>query len=188
MAKCGCTSFPTCSCSILGDATTTTVFGSGHATAPFKVSIIGFPNPRPTGLIYRENGISTPLALTNNASTVIPGTASALSSASMWDNSTKLIAPVAGTYYLGAGTYSPSISTSGATINFLNYRLRLNGTTVLASQVRGFNENFSGGAGSVSTIHRLVAGDYIELLIYLGIISGTITLLNSALEMRWMGL
>lgn len=188
MARCGCTTFPTCSCVILGDASTTTVFGSGAAQAPYEISIVGFPNPRPVAVSYRETGIGGTLALTNNASTVVPGVSAKFSQSSMWDSSSKLIAPVAGTYFLGAGSVNPSISTSGATINFLNYRIRLNGTTILASQCRGFNEAFAGGSGSVSTIHKLIQGDYVELLIYLGIVSGTIVLLNSYLEMRWMGL
>jgi hypothetical protein len=188
MAKCGCTTFTVCSCVIVGDISTARVVGSGHAIAPYQINIVGYPNPRPTAVIYREAGAATPLSLTNNVSTVIPGAASLLSQPSMWDGSTKLIAPLAGTYLLGAGSANASLSTGGATINFIDYRIRLNGTTILDSQCRPFNENFAGGAGSLATIHRLVANDYIELLIYLGTAAGTITLLNSFLEMRWMGL
>lgn len=186
MARCGCTTFPTCSCVIVGDTVTTTVSGSGHATSPYAVSVKGYPNPRPIGSIYREQGISAPLALVSNVSTVIVQQYSVLSQPSMWDGSTKLIAPLAGTYILDAGSIGGA---SGSSVySFLNYRIRLNGVSILASKVIGANNTF-GASGSTSTVHRLIAGDYIELLIYLGIISGSVpTIGDSYLEMRWMGL
>lgn len=190
MARCGCTKFPTCSCVILGDPSTTTVFGSGNAQAPYEVSVNGYPNPRPFASVFKSFG----LTLVNNSFVVAStGTAQYLSQITppIWDGASKLIAPIAGTYYLNGGSITGLGGTYTTGTQFLRYSLRLNGTTILAAQTRGVQDtNITPNAvGSVSTVHRLIAGDYIELLIYLGIVSGgTPTMADAFWEMRWMGL
>ena len=198
MARCGCTTFPTCSCVLVGDGTSVTFVGSGAGVAPYRLRVTGIPQPRPYGIAYRitqqamtgsddvitfDNGIGTP----------------ASEPTTMWNvaNPTRLVAPVAGLYLINSsvrtddtgGFFSTSTGTQRA-----RQRIRLNGTTMIASRNNALkqpaivNQN---GNYSLMTIYRLAANDYVEMTVQLTAMVDALTgpaVNRASLQLRWMGL
>lgn len=184
MAKCGCTSDPVCGCILVADGTTTTVVGTGAIIAPYEVSIIGQPNPRPAGLLY-GGGQALTAAISNIFVASGAGGGATVTIPTMFNagQPTRLVAPLSGTYYICAGSQSGITPVASSTA--VGWRLRLNGTTVLGTQMTNWDVSSSGGGNTISTVHRLVSTDYLEMIIYS--FAGGSSLVDGFLEMIWMG-
>lgn len=196
MARCGCQTFPTCSCVIVGDGSTTSVFGNGAQPSPYMVTITGYPKPRPHGYIFRTStvltdGVDSTISFAGNVS--LPTT--------MWNvaTPTRLLIPTTGTYLITSGLIHQCASSDGySTTNTGTRRgkqtILKNGATIIAARHNGFKDTFgnpNNGCYVVTTVARLVAGDYLELLVKLSSMVDTLTVPSvneSYLGARWMGL
>jgi hypothetical protein len=195
MARCGCASFPTCSCTIIGDGTSVDVSGNGYAPAPFSITVLGYPKPRPQGYIFR-----TDTSLTAGVDATISFAGSDSLPTTMWTpvTPTKLLIQTTGTYLINAGTTHLCQSFDGWKSSDGGQRrgkivIRKNGTTIVSGRHNQFTNGAGGqgGAVNVTSVVRLVAGDYLEMVVNLaGMVSALTTpvISESFLSARWMGL
>lgn len=75
-------------------------------------------------------------------------------------NTSRLTAPTAGLYMIGGHV---AFATNGT--DYREVRIRLNGTTHLASQATGAGVSIDPTRMSVTTTYQLAAGDYVELTV-----------------------
>lgn len=198
MTRCGCTNYPTCSCTVIGDGTTTTVYGNGFAPSGFLVSVVGYPKPRPYGYVQK-----TTTLLTSGVDTTIsfPGGGGNLSQPqTMWNvaTPTRLTIATAGTYLINSGTIHQCNSFDGwnatdSGTRRAQIKVLKNGTTVLVSRHNNFSQTAGTPTGSfgLTTVVRLIAGDYLEMVVNMSVMISTLTTPSVAetfLSARWMGL
>lgn len=208
MARCGCTTFPTCSCVIVGDGLTTTVFGNGAQPSPYQVSVVGYPRPRPQGYLAKTTSTVLVDGVDSTISFVTGGNSS--QPTTMWNvaTPTRLLIPTTGTYLITSGIIHSSLIPSGLTYicssfdGFLTsdsgtrrgkQTILKNGATTITAKHNGYRATggVSNGDYHIITVARLVAGDYLELLVKLSsmVDAETSPSLNAAyLGARWMGL
>lgn len=199
MTRCGCTNYPICSCIIVGDGTTATVFGNGYAPSPFLVSVVGYPKPRPYGYVQKT---TTLLTAGVDATISFTGGGGNLSQPqTMWNvaTPTRLTFSTPGTYLLNSGTIHQCNTGDGwagtdTGTRRAQIKIQKNGTTLLVSRHNNFSQfSASVGTGSfgVTTVVRFIAGDYIEMIVNLSVMVSSLTtpfVAETFLSARWMGL
>lgn len=177
MANCGrCGSTKICNC-IFIDTSTVDVQGDGSPANPFVPYIQGYPNPRPHAIIS-----GSPFILTASENT-LSASVGHNSIAGMWNGSSRIIAPSAGTYLVTLNTYSNVVT-------FLVSKLRVNGSTIIASRMNYFTILTPSGrtaSGTLTSVYRFSVNDYIEVLSWNAAGGGSVQTFFT-LEMRWMGL
>lgn len=196
MTRCGCTNYPICSCTVVGDGTTATVAGNGFAPSAWLVSVVGYPKPRPFGYVFR-----TTTLLTAGVDSTIIFAGNSSQPTTMWNvaTPTRLTVPTTGTYLISAGAIHQCASFDGWLSSDSGQRRALikvqkNGTTLLGARHNQFTiaaSPVSTGAFTVTTVARLTAGDYVEMIVNLASMISALTtpsMSESFMSVRWMGL
>lgn len=199
MARCGCGVFPVCGCTLVGDGSTMSVAGNGQLIAPYRPQVSAYPSPRPHGSVSR----SVQTLLTVGTAVVVPWDINESIPTTMWSASqpTRITVPEDGVYLISGGTLPPTSDATGfsaTSTGTARFKLELykNGSTAvfLNAHTNGYKFPALPTQGSnfeIMTIARLVANDFVELVVTAT--SMVVALTNPALnrpflDARWMGL